>query len=87
MHEDQLSEFRLRSEVQRPVDIIRSATVTAAQLLRMEGQIGVIAAGASADLLAVDADPLRDLGALTDPEHRLKLIMCRGRIVKHDQNH
>ena len=84
MHEDQLSEFRLRAEVQRPLDSIRSATVTAAELLRMEGQIGVVAAGASADLLAVDGDPLRDLGALTDPDRRLKLILCRGRIVKQD---
>lgn len=82
MHVDQLSEFRLRAEVQRPLDIIRSATVVAAQLLRMEGQIGVVAAGASADLLAVEGDPLRDVDALTDPGRRLRLIVCRGRIVE-----
>jgi imidazolonepropionase-like amidohydrolase len=82
MHEDQLSEFRLRAEVQPAVDIIRSATVTAARLLRMQGQIGVVAPGASADLLVVDGDPLRDIGVLTDPERRLKLIMARGQVFK-----
>jgi imidazolonepropionase-like amidohydrolase len=82
MHEDQLSEFRLRAQVQPAADILRSATVTAARLLRMEGTIGVVAPGACADLLVVDGDPLQDLGVLTDPERRLKLIMARGRIVK-----
>jgi imidazolonepropionase-like amidohydrolase len=82
MQEDQLSEFRLRAEVQPAADIIRSATVTAARLLRMEGQIGVIAPGASADLLVVDGDPLRDIGVLADPERRLKLIMVRGQVFR-----
>jgi imidazolonepropionase-like amidohydrolase len=82
MHEDQLSEFRIRAKVQPAADIIRSATVTAARLLRMEGQIGVIAPGAAADLLVVDGDPLRDIGVLTDPERRLKLIMARGQVFR-----
>jgi imidazolonepropionase-like amidohydrolase len=82
MQEDQLSEFRLRAEVQPAADIIRSATVTAARLLRMEGQIGAIAPGVSADLLVVDGDPLRDIGVLADPERRLKLIMVRGQVFR-----
>jgi imidazolonepropionase-like amidohydrolase len=80
MHEDQLSEFKLRSEVQPPADILRSATTVAARLLRMEGQVGVVAPGAYADLLVVDGDPLQDITELTDPQRRLKLVMARGRL-------
>ncbi len=80
MHEDQLSEFKLRSEVQPPADILRSATTVAARLLRMEGQAGVVAPGAYADLLVVDGDPLQDIAVLTDPQRRLKLVMARGRL-------
>jgi imidazolonepropionase-like amidohydrolase len=80
MHEDQLSEFTLRREVQHPADILRSATTVAARLLRMEGQVGVVAPGASADLLVVDGDPLQDIATLTDPQRRLKLVMARGRM-------
>lgn len=81
MHEDQSLEFTLRAQVQPPPDIIRSATVTAAQLLRMDGQIGVIAPQAMADLLVLDGDPLRDISLLSTPGDSLKLIMSRGHIV------
>lgn len=84
MHDEQLREFTLRREVQPPADILRSATTVAARLLRMEGQIGVVAPGAFADLLVVDGDPLQDIAVLTDPPHRLKLVMARGRLcVNH----
>ena len=84
MHEEQLSEFTLRRQVQPPSDILRSATTVAARLLWMEGQVGVVAPGASADLLVVDGDPLQDIGVLTDPQRRLKLVMARGRLcVNH----
>jgi imidazolonepropionase-like amidohydrolase len=80
MHDEQLSEFTLRHQVQPPADILRSATTMAARLLRMEGQVGVVAPGASADLLVVEGDPLQDLAVLTNPERRLKLVMARGRL-------
>jgi imidazolonepropionase-like amidohydrolase len=80
MHEEQLSEFTLRHMVQPPADILRSATV-AARLLRMEGVIGVVTPGASADLLVVDGDPLQDIGVLTDPQRRLKLVMACGQMI------
>src|SRR5947209_1635680 len=81
MHEEQLSEFTLRRQVQPPADILRSATTVAARLLRMEGQVGVVAPGAFADLLVVDGDPLQDIAVLTDPKLRLKLVMARGRMT------
>jgi imidazolonepropionase-like amidohydrolase len=83
MHEDQLTEFTLRREVQSPVEIVRSATLTAARLLRLEGQVGVITPGAFADLLVLDGNPLEDISVLTQPEQRLRLIMSRGRVTRH----
>jgi imidazolonepropionase-like amidohydrolase len=47
-----------------PMQAIQSATVQAAQLLGMAGQIGIIAPGAQADLMAVRGDPLADVAAL-----------------------
>ena len=84
MHEDQLTEFTIRSQVQPAAEIIRSATTIAARLLRMEGVIGVVKPGATADLLVVDGDPLRDVNVLTDPVRNLRLIMVRGRIARDD---
>jgi imidazolonepropionase-like amidohydrolase len=82
MHEDQLMEFTLRRQVQSPVEMIRSATLTAARLLRLEGQVGVIRPGAFADLLVLEGNPLEDIGVLTQPEQRLRLIMSRGRVIR-----
>ncbi len=83
MHEDQLTEFTLRRQVQSPIEVIRSATLVAARLLRLEGQVGVIRPGAFADLLVLDGNPLEDISVLTQPEQRLRLIMSRGRLMRH----
>lgn len=82
MHPHQLDEFRVRAEVLSPLDILRSASVTAAALLRRDGEIGTLAPGARADLLVVDGDPLEDIGVLADPERRLAAIVAAGRVVK-----
>jgi imidazolonepropionase-like amidohydrolase len=80
MHRRQLTELGLRAQVQPAGDVIRSATTVAARLLRMEGQVGVVAPGAMADLLVVDGDPLRKLEVLADPARYLRLVMRAGRI-------
>ncbi len=84
MHDLQLQEFVIRSEVQPPADLIRSATTTAARLLQREGELGVVAPGALADLLVIDGDPLADIGVLTTPAQTLKLIMKGGQIFKNE---
>ncbi|HEX3922423.1 MAG TPA: amidohydrolase family protein [Streptosporangiaceae bacterium] len=84
MHDQQLQEFVIRSEVQPAADIIRAATTTAAQLLRMVGDVGVVTPGALADLLVVDGNPLDDIRVLTTPEQTLKLIMKDGQIYKNE---
>lgn len=47
-----------------PMDAVKSATSTAANLLEMKGEIGVIAPGAFADIVAVQGDPLANIDAL-----------------------
>jgi imidazolonepropionase-like amidohydrolase len=84
MHGQQLQEFTIRSEVQQPADLIRAATTTAAELLCMVGQVGVVAPGAYADLLVVDGNPLDDIRVLTAPDRNLKLIMKEGRVYKNE---
>jgi imidazolonepropionase-like amidohydrolase len=44
----------------------------------MEGELGVLEPGARADLLAVEGDPVADIGVLLEPERRLKLIVKDG---------
>lgn len=84
MHRHQLREFALRREIQRPIDIIRAATLNAAELFQMSGQIGIVAAGAHADLLVIDGNPLENLNVLQHPEKYLKMIMKKGRFYKNE---
>ena len=83
-HDQQLQEFIIRSEIQPPADLIRSATSTAARLLQREGDLGAVAPGALADLLVIDGNPLEDIRVLTTPQRTLKLIMKGGQIFKNE---
>jgi imidazolonepropionase-like amidohydrolase len=82
LHWDQSREFTLRSEVAAPIEIIRSATTIAAQILRLEGKVGTLAPGAFADLLVVDGDPLTNLALLEDQGKHLSVIMKAGKFHK-----
>ncbi len=79
----QSDEFLLRAEVQKPADIIRSATLIGAEVVRREGELGIIAPGAIADLLVVDGNPLEDLKLLTDQGACMPAIMKDGAFVKN----
>jgi imidazolonepropionase-like amidohydrolase len=80
---DQCREFTLRAQVFSPLEILRQATSTAAEMMRMDGQIGCIAEGAQADLLLVDGDPLTDIGLLAADGRHLKAIVHGGELVRH----
>lgn len=82
MHRHQSHEFLLRAEVLPAIDVIRSATMVAAELLRMEGEIGILETGARADLIVIDGDPVRDLGLLTQQGRHMPIIMQDGVLVK-----
>ena len=83
MHDQQSGEFMLRLGALTPVEALQSATITAARLMRLEGQIGELVPGAFADLLLVDGDPTQELGMLTDPARGIRLLMKGGRVVRH----
>jgi len=82
MHRHQSEEFVIRGRVLPAIEVIRSTTVHAAKLLRMEGKIGIVAPGAYGDLVVVEGDPLKDLALLTHQGKHLSAIMQAGRFVK-----
>ena len=82
----QLREFEIRMELDAVANIIQSATITNAALLMQEGKLGTIAAGACADLLIVDGDPLTDLRVMLEPAKNLKFVMKDGIIYKDELN-
>ena len=61
-----------------PMDAIQSATSRAAVMLDMEGKIGVIAAGAFADVIGVSGDPLGDIKLLENVD----FVMKDGQVVR-----
>ncbi|HXS90136.1 MAG TPA: amidohydrolase family protein [Steroidobacteraceae bacterium] len=62
----------------KPIDAIRSATVRAAELLRLEREIGTIEAGKFADVIAVEGNPLDDIRTLS----RVQFVMKAGQVYK-----
>jgi imidazolonepropionase-like amidohydrolase len=63
-----------------PMNAIQSATSRSAEMLDMKGEIGAIAPGAYAEVIAVAGDPLKDVGEL---EH-VKFVMHNGSIFKNE---
>lgn len=59
-------------------EALASATTVAAKTLGMENEIGRIAVGYSADIIAVDANPLSDIRTL----EKVDWVMVRGRVIK-----
>jgi imidazolonepropionase-like amidohydrolase len=78
-HGRNAGEFALMVELggMSPKEVLTSATITAARLLDMETKIGQIAPGFSADLIAVDGDPLQDVRVL----ERVGFVMAMGRVI------
>ena len=64
-----------------PLEVIRTATVNAADLLGLASRIGTIEPGKSADLIAIDGDPLKDVRELA----KVRFVMKNGRIVRNDR--
>ena len=60
-----------------PLQALQAATITAAEMLRLEKQVGVIAPGFEADLLVVDRNPLDDIRTLLDP----LVVISNGRLT------
>jgi imidazolonepropionase-like amidohydrolase len=63
-----------------PMDAIQSATSRASMMLDMEGEIGVVAPGAFADVIAVQGDPLHDIKVL----EAVPFVMKDGKVFKSE---
>jgi imidazolonepropionase-like amidohydrolase len=70
---------RVRDGGQPPMDAIISATSLAAESLALGSQLGALAPGLQADIIAVEGDPLQDITLL----RRVSFVMRAGRIYKH----
>ncbi len=81
-HTRQCTEFSIRSRVLKPFDILHSATAVNAEILQMEGRLGVVKPGALADLLLVDGNPLENIELLAERGRHITHIMLDGRFVK-----
>ena len=79
MHRHQSREFVIRNQVLPASEIIASATSIAAKIIGMEGQLGVVAPGAFADLVIVDGDPLADVSLLATG---IRAVMLGGEFVE-----
>ncbi|HWX25421.1 MAG TPA: amidohydrolase family protein, partial [Vicinamibacteria bacterium] len=77
-------EFRRMVELgMSPLDAIRSATSSPAEMLDQSGDLGVLAPGAYADIVAVHGDPLKDVTEL----EKVGFVMKGGRIFKNAMAH
>lgn len=78
MHGQNAHEFELLKAARLSnADMIRSATVFAAELLGLSDEIGTLKAGKRADLIATQGDPLKDIGELD----KVTFVMKNGRVV------
>ncbi len=79
-HGDNALEFELMVAAgMQPIEAIRSATQTAAELLQVSDQLGSIEVGKLADLVAVKGDPLKQISLLKN----INFVMKDGVIYKH----
>jgi imidazolonepropionase-like amidohydrolase len=61
-----------------PAQALAAATTNGAALLGLDKELGAVAPGYYADIVAVEGDPLADIGAVT---HRVRWVMKGGKVV------
>ncbi|KAJ5746207.1 hypothetical protein N7520_011389 [Penicillium odoratum] len=78
----QTHEFALRSQVLKPVEVLRSATVNPAKMMGWEDAIGQIKEGFHADVVVLNKNPLQDVTIFDQPEEHVLAVMKDGRVYK-----
>jgi len=64
-----------------PLDVIRAATLDAAELMGWSNRVGTLVPGRYADLVAVEGDPTRDIARLAEPV----VVVKGGAIIRDDR--
>lgn len=83
LHPHQSLEFEIRANVLPAIEVIRAATCYAAELFRMQGEIGIVAPNARADLIAVNGNPMERIDILGGQGESLDLILKDGAVYKN----
>jgi imidazolonepropionase-like amidohydrolase len=73
--------YRVKDAGEKPMDAIMSATSVAAQSINLGNEIGAIAPGLQADLVAVEGNPLDDITAV----RRVVFVMKGGKVYRFDR--
>ncbi|WP_045686998.1 metal-dependent hydrolase family protein [Hymenobacter sp. AT01-02] len=74
-------EFRYMVEAgMPPLQALRSATVHAAELLGQSSSLGTLEPGKLADVVAVEGDPLQDIGAM----QKVRFVMKQGVVYRQE---
>jgi len=74
-------EFLVKNAGLSPMDAIKAGTSVAAELLGQSAEIGHLAPGMLADIVAVQGDPLQDIAAL----QKVVFVMKDGNVFRHDK--
>ena len=82
-HYLQSDELRLRAEILGNGPVLQQATLIGAEILGQQGQLGEVTAGAIADILLVDGNPLTDITCLLNQGERIRAIAKDGVWVKN----
>jgi imidazolonepropionase-like amidohydrolase len=73
-------ELWLRGQIQKPIEVLRSATTINAEIIQMKNRLGAIKEDAFADLLIIKGDPLKDLSIFIHSEENILLLIKDGEI-------
>jgi imidazolonepropionase-like amidohydrolase len=80
-HGDNARELELMVDYgMAPLEVLKSATSTAARVLHLDDRLGRARQGLAADLIAVDGDPSRDISAL----RRVRFVMKGGFVHRRE---
>lgn len=84
LHGRETHELTARAKINGALETLRSATSINAEIMNKTGELGIIAKGAVADMIAVKGNPLEDVSLFESPDENLLLIIKAGKVLKNN---